>query len=162
MSMKTKLFIYFLSLPTLFWISSCSKINNEIALPVNSTYIANLNRTGETPPDSSLAAGKATFTFDPSTNRLSGTITFSGFTTPTVVAQIQQGSVGIAGAVIFTIEATGGFTSPIMWTSPALTSTEVDDLVGGNYYLNISTQAYPNGEISGQLILQNNPPPVTG
>ncbi len=161
MGMKTKLLFYLLSLPALFLFSSCNKRGEygKFALPVKSTYIANLNGNNETPANSSTATGTATFKFDPNTNMLSGTISFSGFTTPVTGVFINMGAEGNSGSVVFTVESTGGFTSPIMWNSPALTTKQIDDLVGGNYYVNIVTQGFPNGEIRGQLLRQDTNPP---
>ena len=86
---------------------------------------------------------------------LSGTITFSGLISATTVAHIHLGAVGVAGNPVFTIEASGPFTSPISYSTPALTTAQVADLMAGNYYINIHTVDFPNGEIRGQLLLQS-------
>jgi hypothetical protein len=83
---------------------------------------------------------------------LSGTVTFSGITTATTVAHIHMGAVGVAGNPVFTLEASGPFTSPINYTSPALTASQISDLMANLYYVNIHSTAFPNGEIRGQLI----------
>ena len=152
--MKTKTITYSLLLAAIVAFSSCSKSSNSVPVVTNSTFASTLMGSSETPADSSAATGTVTFTYNPTTYILSGTITFSGFGTPTTEAHIHLGAVGVAGNVVFTIEATGPFTSPITYSTPALTSAQVTDLFAGNYYVNIHTVKFPNGEIRGQLLLQ--------
>lgn len=152
--MKIKFISISLLLIAVILIGSCSKSSNVMMIPVTSTYTATLSGANETPPNASTATGSATFTYNPTTFILSGSVSFSGFTTATTEAHIHMGAVGVAGNVIFTIEATGPFTSPISYTSPALTTSQAADLAAGNYYVNIHTTAFPDGEIRGQLLLQ--------
>jgi hypothetical protein len=154
MNMKTKIITYSLLFAAVIVVSSCSKSNTVIPMATNSVFTASLDGASETPPNASTATGSATFTYNPTTKMLSGSITFSGFTTATTAAHIHMGAVGVAGNVVFSIEASGPFTSPINYTSPVLTSAQFADLVGGLYYVNIHTVAFPNGEIRGQLMLQ--------
>ena len=44
--------------------------------------------------------------------------------------------------------------SPINYTSAALTEAQEADLNGGLNYVNLHTTAFPGGEIRGQLIKQ--------
>jgi hypothetical protein len=152
--MKTRSITYLLLLSAAIVYISCSKSSNSLPLVSNSNYAATLLGSSETPPDTSAANGTVAFIFNPTTNVLSGSISFSGFGTATTVAHIHLGAVGVAGNPVFTIEASGPFTSPISYTSPALTSAQVADLMAGNYYVNIHTVKFPNGEIRGQLLLQ--------
>lgn len=154
MNMKSTLFSCSLLLATVIAITACSSKNSVIPVATNSVFAATLIGASETPANASTATGTASFTYNPSTNMLTGSITFSGFNTATTEAHIHTGAVGVAGNVTFTIEATGPFTSPITFTSPALTSAQYADLVAGNDYVNIHTAAFPNGEIRGQLMLQ--------
>ena len=152
--MKTKLFTYSLLLTAVIVISGCYSKKNYLPMATNSLFTATLTGGSETPPNASTATGTASFTYNPTTKMLTGSVTFSGFTTATTVAHIHMGAVGVAGSPVFTIEASGPFTSPISYTSPALTSSQYSDLVAGNDYVNIHTVAFPDGEIRGQLILQ--------
>ncbi len=151
MSMKTKIISFPLIFLTVILFGSLA----NSCMPTTSTFKATLTGASETPPDSSPAKGVANFKHDPKTNILSGTITFSGFGTPSTAMHIHQGAAGVSGPVIFPIETKGGFTSPISYTSPALTTAQVDTLKAGDYYVNIHTQAFPEGEIRGQLVLQD-------
>ena len=154
--MKTKLFTYPLLLTAVILISSCSSKNSVITMATNSFSVFNaiLNGASETPANASTATGTASFTYNPTTNVLSGSVTFSGITSATTVAHIHKGAVGVAGSPVFTLEASGPFASPINYTSPALTSSQYADLVVGNDYVNIHSVTFPDGEIRGQLILQ--------
>ena len=131
-------------------ISACD--NSSTAPATTVTFLATLNGASETPPNASTATGSATFTYTIATKMLSGTVTFNGITTPTTVAHIHKGAVGVAGNPVFTLEAAGPFTSPINYTSPALTDAEYADLLANLYYVNIHSTAFPNGEIRGQLM----------
>ena len=152
-NMKTKSITSLILLSAVIALSSCSK-SNSVPMVTNSTFAATLAGSSETPANASTATGTATFTYNPATYILSGTITFSGLATATTVAHIHLGAVGVAGNPVFTIEASGPFTSPITYSTQALTAAQVTDLFTGNYYVNIHTVAFPNGEIRGQLLLQ--------
>jgi len=152
--MKTKLITYSLLLSTVIAISACSKSSSPIIpIATNSLFTATLNGASETPPNASTATGMASFTYNPTTHVLSGSVTFSGIVSATTVAHIHMGAVGVAGNPVFTLEASGPFASPINYTSPALSSTQFGDLVAGMYYVNIHSVDFPNGEIRGQLSL---------
>ena len=148
--MKTKLFAYALLLVTIIGIGACKK---STTTPASNTitFTAALLGTSETPSNTSTATGTANFTYNKTTYVLSGTVTFSGMT-PTA-AHIHKGAVGVAGGVIFPL-GIAPFTSPISFTSVALTAAQITDLMANSYYVNVHSTAYPNGEIRGQLIEQ--------
>lgn len=149
--MKTKFITYALLIISAILISGCVKTSNS--LPPNTVaFTATLLGTGETPSNASTANGLASFTYNSTTYILTGIIEFEGFATATTAAHIHKGAVGVNGSPVFTIEDTGPFTSPISFTSPALTTSQIADLMAGNYYVNIHTVGYPDGEIRGQLI----------
>jgi len=152
--MKIKFFTNSLLFATVILISSCSSKSSVIPAATSSMFTATLNGASETPANASPATGTASFTYNPNTHFLSGTVTFTGIATATTVAHIHKGAVGVAGSPVFTLEAAGPFASPIDYTSPALTSAQFGDLAGGLYYVNIHSTAFPDGEIRGQLILQ--------
>ena len=126
--MKTKFITLGLIITAVIAISSCSKSSTS---PTSATFLATLNGTSEVPPNASTATGTASFTYNITTKILTGTVTFSGITTATTVAHIHLGAVGVAGNPVFTLEASGPFTSPIDYTSPALTAAQYADLFSG-------------------------------
>jgi hypothetical protein len=110
------------------------------------TFTAALNGANEVPPNISDATGMATLVFNEDTNKATLTVTYSGLTATN--AHIHKGAVGVAGPVVFPIDVTA---SPLTLENFALTSQEEADLKNGLYYVNIHSDAYPDGEIRGQL-----------
>ena len=76
---------------------------------------------------------------------------FAGSGLTPVAGHIDKGAVGEAGPVIFPFT---DLTSPITLNSPVLTDEQVTALFKDSIYVNLHTQAYPGGEIRGQLIKQ--------
>ena len=130
--------------------SSCDDDN---ITPTVDTFKATLNGASETPANASTATGSATFTFNPVTNILSGTVTYTGLTVAD--AHIHKGAIGVAGNVVLPL-GTSPFTSPIQFTSSPLTQAQITDLEAGLYYVNLHSVDFPDGEIRGQLLLQSN------
>jgi len=90
---------------------------------------------------------------DPSTWILTGNVNFWGFTA--TAAHIHgPGLPGVNSPVIFPLLTTTATTIPSFTSSP-LTLQEVMALHNGEYYVNIHSTAYPNGEIRGQLYMAN-------
>jgi hypothetical protein len=110
------------------------------------TFTAALNGANDVPPKISDATGMATLVFNEDTNKATLTVTYSGLTATN--AHIHKGAVGVAGPVVFPIDVTA---SPLTLENFALTSQEEADLKNGLYYVNIHSDAYPDGEIRGQL-----------
>ena len=108
-----------------------------------------LNGAKEVPPNASMATGTGTFTL--TSSGLQYDITLKGLSGSVITgAHFHRGAVGVSGPVLepisfntTTLRATG------TWTD--LTAGERDDLLAGRVYVNVHTNAYPNGEIRGQL-----------
>jgi hypothetical protein len=95
----------------------------------------------------STASAYGSVTLDPLTNRLSGFIVTSGISGS--AAHIHDGLPGSAGARIISLE--GG---PVVWTVPddtLLSDSIVDRLSVGALYFTVTSSAFPEGEIRGQL-----------
>ncbi len=150
--MKTKIFTPSLLIIYLLIMISCSKSST---MPANTTitFNATLNGASETPPNASTGTGTAIFTYNTATNVLSGSVTFAGITA--TAAHIHYGAVGVAGPVVFPL-GSSPITSPISFTSVPLTTTQSTELLANQFYVNVHSAAFPNGEIRGQL-LQPNP-----
>ena len=154
MNMNAIFIAYVFMLLDVINICSCNELPT-ISPSATEPFIASLKGTDETPSNYSPATGTAIFSYNFTTFILTGTITFSGIASPITGAYIYKGTIGNTGDTIFAIVASGPFTSPISYTSPALDSLQRIDLIAGNYYVNIHSTAYPNGEIRGQLIEQS-------
>ena len=113
-------------------------------------FKATLSGTSEVPPNTSMATGTATLTFNEDTEIFSLVVNFSG-----VVAtngHIHKAAAGVSGGVVFPFNLP--ITSPVNYTSPPLDSTQRADLFNHLYYVNIHSAAYGGGEIRGQLIME--------
>lgn len=93
------------------------------------------------------ASGYGSVTLDPVTRQLTGFIVTSGIVGN--AGQIRDGLPGNSGAIVISLE--GG---PVVWTVPVntvLTDSQMTRLTAGAYYLNVQSDAFPDGEIRGQL-----------
>jgi len=116
----------------------------------NVVFTATMNGANERPtPTSSTATGTATLTFNTETKIFTIVVTYSGMTATN--GHIHKGAVDASGSPVF---AFSSFTSPINYTSVALTTDQEADLNGGLYYVNLHSAAFSGGEIRGQLIKQ--------
>jgi len=109
---------------------------------------AALSGSQEAPANASTATGTATFTVNPTTRVLTGTVTTSGIVA--VAAHIHEGAKGLAGPVV--IALTAGPSGE--WSVPAntvLTDAQYTALQAYNYYVNVHSSAFPAGEIRGQI-----------
>lgn len=146
--MRTKLLIPVLFLMAIIGMASC---DDEMITPKNTvTFKATLNGENEVPPNESMATGTASFKYDTITHKLSGTVTFSGMTA--TASHIHIGDSTVAGPVVIPLDVTPPVTSPIKLEPTTLDSTQRADLMNGLYYVNIHSEAYPAGEIRGQLV----------
>ncbi|UOK41880.1 MULTISPECIES: CHRD domain-containing protein [Flavobacterium] len=132
---------------------SCSDDNDDYMAPTPSntiTFKATLNGLNEVPPNASTATGNATLTFNNTTKIFTIKVTHN-VETPTN-GHIHLGDVGVSGLPVFPFPSS---TSPINFTSRALTAEEEADLKAELYYVNIHNEApYEGGEIRGQLLKQ--------
>ena len=148
--MKTKLLIPVFLL-AIFGLASC---HDEVITPKNTvTFTVTLNGANEVPANESMATGTATYKYNKITHQLSGTATFSGMTA--TASHIHKGDSTVSGPVVIPLDVTPPVTSPITLEPTTLDSTQRADLMNGLYYVNIHSEAYPGGEIRGQLVKKN-------
>ena len=113
-----------------------------------SYFTATLNGGQEVPPTPSTGTGVGCFVFDASTNIISYNITYAGLTSAETAAHLHQAAAGVNGPVIVPLP----LGTPKTGSAP-LTAAQAAALMAGNVYTNIHTQAFPGGEIRGQLVL---------
>lgn len=114
-------------------------------------FTATLNGASEKPTSTtSTATGEFVGVMDPATKMLSYTVTYEGLSP--VAGHIHR---------ITSDDGTGPpdimFTdlkSPITGTTPALPQSKIDSMAAGQYYVNLHTEAYPKGEIRGDVSKQ--------
>jgi hypothetical protein len=102
----------------------------------------------------SSITGSATFVLDTASRSVTGTMTITGIpATPITAAHIHDGFVGVNGGVAVPLAtADGGVTWTVPAGVPALTPEQINKFIAGGYYVNVHTQANPDGEIRGQLM----------
>ncbi len=112
-------------------------------------FKADLKGTSEVPPNDSAGTGSGDITVDTATKKLTYTVTSSGLSGNATAAHFH----GPAAA--------GANAGPVVDISAAIASGSADitdqhlaDLQAGNWYLNIHTAKFPDGEIRGQLEAQ--------
>lgn len=132
-----------------FFLTIVVSCNNDEKPNPNVTYTATLSAAKETIPNSSTATGTATLVFNSTTKMFSVTVVHT-VVSPTG-GHIHKGAAGANGPVVY---AFSGLTSPISYTSAALTAEQEADLNAGLLYVNIHTAANPGGEIRGNLVKQ--------
>lgn len=142
MKLLSKFFALFI---IVFSMVSCGK-DEETVIP-NVTYNATLKGTSEVPTNASAAIGLATLTYNPNTKLF--TIVVTHDLVAVTGGHIHKGATGINGEVVFPFLTT---TSPITYTSVALTASQLSDLNAGLYYVNLHTASFPDGEIRGQIL----------
>ena len=151
------------------------------------TFTGNLTQALEVPPTGSPATGSATVTLDPAANTLRVQVTFSGLTSPTLMAHIHcclaflfetNFNVGVATTVPafpgFPLGVTSGTYDHVLdLTSassynPAFVTLQggtvakaeaalIKGIQNGETYLNIHTVNFPGGEIRGFLVASPTP-----
>lgn len=124
--------------------------NDPNPTPVIVTFNATLNGSSEVPPNTSTASGTAVLLYNKTTKIFTLTVNYTGLTVAN--AHIHKGAVGVDGGVVFPIS---DLSSPMNYTSIALSSAQEADLLANLYYVNLHTAAFSGGEIRGQLITTN-------
>jgi hypothetical protein len=132
-------------------------------------FKADLTGSNEVPMSQTSGTGTVTATLDSETKRLTWEGAYSGLSGPATAAHIHgSAAAGSNARLVFWISDNIGqcsqgecksnneakaqpLSSPFRG-SAALTDTQVNDLMAGMYYVNIHTNAYPRGEIRGQLV----------
>ena len=105
--------------------------------------------TSDVPAD---AGGMATFAYDTITNELNWDIDFSNLSGPATGMHFHgPAGLGESAGVVIDIGAISGLTSPSIG-STTLTPTQGDELLAGQWYLNIHTAENGPGEIRGQVL----------
>jgi hypothetical protein len=120
------------------------------AFAATEKFTADLEAASETPPTTSTGSGLATITYDTVTKRLTWTVTYKGLTGKATAAHFHgPAAVGAKAPPVVPIK--GKLTSPIKG-HVTLTDKEATDLEAGNWYFNVHTAKYPDGEIRGQVV----------
>jgi CHRD domain len=132
--------------------TQCVKGRGETA-----KYTVNSSGNGAQVVPATASAATATMTGDYNSgdNTLSGTLTWTGLSgAPTAIhfhGPARAGRNNIYQFVLVKVPATA---SGSMTFQSVFTEAQEESLIGGLYYYDIHTGAFPNGEIRGQILLQ--------
>ncbi len=129
----------------MFTAISCSDDDDE-APAVTDEFTTTLSGANENPPNDSNASGTANLVYNRDTRIFEIVVEYTGI--DAIGAHIHVGAEDVNGPVVFGFDPPD---SPINYTSEQLDAQQESDLYDGLYYVNIHSQAYPAGEIRGQL-----------
>ena len=122
------------------------------AIAAPATFAVPLSGAQQVPPVQTKGNGTATLTYDPATRRLTWSVTFSGLSSDATMAHFHgpatQGK--NAPPVIWLSEKGAAVSNPIKGQA-TLTPDQAQQMTAGEWYINVHTQANPNGEIRGQV-----------
>jgi hypothetical protein len=114
---------------------------------------ADLSAQTQVPPNTSPGKGQAQVNYDPSTRLMKYTVIFDGLSGPATMAHFHgPAAAGANAGVVVPIGMQG---QPVM--SPVsgeatLDEAKVQQLLNGQWYVNVHTAANPGGEIRGQVM----------
>ena len=106
----------------------------------------------QVPPVQTAAAGTADLSYDPATRMLTWSVAYNGLSGPATMAHIHGPAAEGKNAppVIWLSEKGAAVANPIAG-SATLTSEQAQQMMAGEWYINVHTQANPAGEIRGQV-----------
>lgn len=125
-----------------------TEANSEV--PAN-TFTATLLGATQVPPNSSTASGTGIVIVDPALRILRASVTTAGVAG--TAAHIVVAPFGQTGLIVFSLtETTVG--SGIWTTETSITDDQLNALHAGQYFFNVLSSAFPQGEIRGQILQQ--------
>jgi CHRD domain len=111
-------------------------------------FKADLTGASEVPPNTTTGKGTVTATYDTATKQLSWKGDYSGLSGPATAAHFHgPAPAGKNAGVALAIKPA---TSPFEG-SATLTDAQATDLMAGDWYVNVHTDANKGGEVRGQL-----------
>lgn len=113
------------------------------------TFEVTLNGHQQVPMTSSSAMAMATVELDQTLMLMKASMNvenIEGFS----AAHIHQGGIGLNGDVAFAFSAASSNVYEVAETS--VTETQIADLLAGQWYINVHTDMYPDGEVRGQIV----------
>jgi hypothetical protein len=116
------------------------------------SFTVPLTGAQQVPAVQTSGSGTADLTYDPTTRVLTWSITYSGLSGPATMAHIHgPAPTGKnAGVEVWLSKRGSEATSPITGQA-TLTAAQAKQLMAGDTYINVHTQAHPAGEIRGQI-----------
>ena len=119
-------------------------------MPELAAFSARLNGSNVVPPSDSAAQGELVAVLNRNTGLLQWKLNFSGLSGPVTGAHFH--SPGMSGEVAPRVMMLGRTLANPAEGRAMLTPRQRADLLAGQWYVNIRTARYPDGELRGQLI----------
>jgi len=115
------------------------------------TFMTVINGAQETPPTTSDVTGNGILTFDKKTDTLCYYVSYVGPLASGETAAHIHGPAepGVAGPVVLPLVPSSNKTACVVVSSPPF---DKHDLEKNRYYVNIHSNAFPGGEIRGQIL----------
>jgi hypothetical protein len=121
----------------------------EVGPPVR--FFADLTPDEQSTTTVSPGSGRAEFSLDRQTLKLSWTIRYSKLTSAAIGAAIHGPQRLGANAVVQIDLGGGSRPPPVLQGAAVLTDAQLEYLLAGRMYVNIRSQRYPAGELRGQI-----------
>jgi hypothetical protein len=115
---------------------------------------AKLTGSQEVPAVSTNALGVGSFLLNAAHDSLCVNVTFTGLTTAVTGAHIHIGEIGVSGPVLKDLSTLVIGNSIKTVITGADLSTHLKEYLAGQLYINVHTNAHPDGEIRGQILLE--------
>jgi hypothetical protein len=119
------------------------------AAPVS--FTVELTGAQQVPPVQTSGTGTANITYDPSTQKVTWSITYSGLSSPVTMAHFHNAVAGKDGPVVIWLSKRGGSAASPITGEATLTAAQAQQFVAGEWYVNVHSQNHPGGEIRGQV-----------
>ncbi|WP_165820550.1 CHRD domain-containing protein [Pontibacter virosus] len=142
-----------------FVLTGCDDDDDTTVIPDAEIVTLNevaLTGAAEAPPVNTQATGTFRGTYNMDTKVINYTVTFQNIS-PTAM-HFHKGAVGVSGPITVPINpgsdpysSDNPYISPLVSSTPPLTDAQEAELLAGEWYINIHSSQYPNGELRGQI-----------
>jgi len=107
----------------------------------------------QVPPVATSGKGTADITYDPATRMLTWSISYEGLAATATMAHFHgPAPEGKNGPVVIWLSHKGSPAASPIKGEATLTPEQAAQFMAGAWYINVHSQAYPGGEIRGQVI----------
>jgi hypothetical protein len=121
-------------------------------IPAGETFLAALTPDANVPPGPAGATGDATIEIQADAGRVCQTINYANTGAPLTLAHIHEGDPGVNGPVVVDLQVLPSGQETCVSGDPAVLNRIVEN--PGGFYVNLHTDAFPNGVLRGALSAQ--------
>jgi hypothetical protein len=115
------------------------------------SFTVQLTGAQQVPPVQTSGTGTATLTYDPSTQKVTWSITYSGLSSAVTMAHFHDGAAGKNGPIVIWLSKRGAPVASPITGEATLTAAQAQQFLAGDWYINVHSQDHPAGEIRGQV-----------